>query len=74
MHLAKEIVDGHLKVGRNVVVHCMGGLGRAPTFAATCLIYAGLDPKEAIKIVQQARPESLTLQNQIKFLRELKFT
>jgi len=37
-----------LKKGKNVVVHCMGGLGRAPTFAASCLIYSGVKPKEAI--------------------------
>ena len=73
MHLAKEIVDGHLKVGKNVVVPCRGGLGRARTCSHACLIYAGLDHEEAIKLVQQARPESLTLQNQLKFLSSLKF-
>lgn len=67
--LAIEIVDDHLKKGRNVVVHCMGGLGRAPTFTATCLIYAGLTAEEAIKVVQKGRPDSLTLQNQRKFLK-----
>ena len=41
--LAKEIVDEHLRKGKNVMVHCMGGLGRAPTFVATCLIYTGVN-------------------------------
>ena len=59
--LAKEIVDEHLRKGKNLVVHCMGGLGRAPTFVATCLIYAGLTAEEAIKLVQKARKDSLTL-------------
>jgi ADP-ribosyl-[dinitrogen reductase] hydrolase len=39
--LAKEVVEEQLRKGKNVLVHCMGGLGRAPTFVATCLIYAG---------------------------------
>ena len=47
----------------------MGGLGRAPTFAATCLIYAGVEPDEAIKIVQKGRKGSLTSALQLGFLR-----
>lgn len=62
-----------MRKGKNLMVHCMGGLGRAPTFAATCLIYAGLSSEEAIKLVQKGRPDSLTLACQRNFLHELKF-
>ena len=71
--MAQEIVDEHLKKGKNLMVHCMGGLGRAPTFVATCLIYTGLTADEAIKLVQKARPNSLTLECQKQFLRDIKF-
>ena len=65
----KTVVEEHLKKGKNVVVHCMGGLGRAPTFAAACLIYHGLSADEAIKLVQASRPSSLTLECQRKYLK-----
>ena len=48
LKLATEIVENHLRKGKNVVVHCMGGLGRAPTFVATCLIISGIEPEKAI--------------------------
>jgi ADP-ribosyl-[dinitrogen reductase] hydrolase len=38
--LAKEIVDNHLRKDRSVVVHCKGGLGRAPTLVLACLLYS----------------------------------
>lgn len=37
----KEIVEEQLKKGKNVMVHCELGTGRALTFAAACLIYEG---------------------------------
>lgn len=42
-------MDEYLKKGKNVVVHCKGGLGRAGTFGASCLIYSGFKPADAIK-------------------------
>ena len=72
LKLANEIVSGYLRKGKNVVVHCMGGLGRAPTFAATCLIVAGVDPDLAIELVKKCRKGSLKLQSQQNFLRKLK--
>lgn len=47
--IVKKVVDEYLKKGKNVVVHCKGGLGRAGTFAASCLIYSGHKPADAIK-------------------------
>jgi protein-tyrosine phosphatase len=38
--LTKEIVDNHLRKSRSVVVHCKGGLGRAPTLVLACLLYS----------------------------------
>jgi len=69
----REVVENHLKLGRNVVVHCMGGLGRAPTFAASCLIYSGIPADDAIRLVKKARENTLTESKQLSFLRQLKF-
>jgi protein-tyrosine phosphatase len=41
MGLVREVVEGALKKDEQVVVHCKGGLGRAPTFACACLLYSG---------------------------------
>lgn len=65
MRLVKEVVDSSLSKDENVVVHCKGGLGRAPTFACACLIYSGKTFNEAVKIVRTARKHSLTLQGQL---------
>jgi protein-tyrosine phosphatase len=43
--LVNLIVDDHLKKGKNVIVHCLGGLGRAGTFSAACLIRDNLNAK-----------------------------
>lgn len=51
----------------------MGGLGRAPTFAASCLIYSGVKPIDAIEMVRKARKNSLTEGSQINFLKNLTF-
>lgn len=66
--LVKEVVEGSLKKGQKVVVHCKGGLGRAPTFACACLLYSGKPIDEAIKMVRTARRHSLTEHKQLDFL------
>jgi protein-tyrosine phosphatase len=51
-----KIVDEEIiKNGSIVLVHCMGGLGRAGIFAAACLIYRGFPVEEAIKLVREVR-------------------
>jgi protein-tyrosine phosphatase len=42
--------------GRNVLVHCKGGLGRAGMVAARLLVELGWDPEKAIHAVRTARP------------------
>ena len=44
-----------LKMGKRVVVHCSGGLGRSGLVAACCLIGVGVSPVEAIAAVRSAR-------------------
>jgi ADP-ribosyl-[dinitrogen reductase] hydrolase len=56
--VAPEILST-LASGKNVFLHCMGGLGRTGLVAACILIESGLDPEEAIKKVRKARPKTI---------------
>lgn len=50
---------GLLRTGRNIVIHCKGGLGRTGTIAARLLIEFGADPKMAVRSVRNARPGAI---------------
>ncbi len=45
----------HLRAGRNVVVHCRGGLGRSGTIAGRLLVEMGWGASEAIDAVRAQR-------------------
>jgi protein-tyrosine phosphatase len=55
--LARELIDGG-----TVAVHCAYALGRSPLIAAAMLVRLGVTPKEACRLVSEARgtlaPES----------------
>ena len=48
-----------LKHGKRIVIHCLGGLGRTGTVAAKLLVELGMDPKQAIIAVKNARPGAI---------------
>lgn len=48
-----------LKEGRNIVIHCKGGLGRTGTIAARLLIEFGMSSQVAIQSVRRARPGAI---------------
>lgn len=53
-----ELVDWvrrRLDAGEDVVIHCMGGLGRSGTVAACTLVDYGATPERAIEAVRDAR-------------------
>lgn len=56
----------HLSAGRNVLVHCRGGLGRAGTICACCMGHFGYEWKTAIKTVRQKRPGAIQTNKQEK--------
>eukprot|EP01104_Vermistella_antarctica_P015991 TRINITY_DN5357_c0_g1_i1.p1 TRINITY_DN5357_c0_g1~~TRINITY_DN5357_c0_g1_i1.p1 ORF type:complete len:217 (+),score=14.63 TRINITY_DN5357_c0_g1_i1:164-814(+) len=65
-HLIKEfltIVDDAVMNGyerdETIAVHCMGGLGRAPTLVAVALVEGGLLGFEAVDLVRSRRRGSL---------------
>ncbi|CAB9503955.1 DSPc [Seminavis robusta] len=55
--LAADFAGPILSSGRNLLVHCRGGMQRSPKVAAALIIrYAGLSAQEARRCVQHARP------------------
>jgi ADP-ribosyl-[dinitrogen reductase] hydrolase len=54
--LAGDALRTLLHNGRDVLVHCRGGLGRAGTIAARLLIELGMEPAIAISRVRAVRP------------------
>jgi ADP-ribosyl-[dinitrogen reductase] hydrolase len=58
-----------LKCGNNVVIHCLGGLGRTGTAAARLLVEFGETAESAIQKVRQARPGSIETRAQEDYVR-----
>ncbi|HEY4857451.1 MAG TPA: cyclin-dependent kinase inhibitor 3 family protein [Xanthobacteraceae bacterium] len=68
--IAGEEVRGLLRGGRDVLVHCRGGLGRAGTIAARLLVELGMEPAEAIARVRAVRPRAIETPEQERFVLE----
>jgi ADP-ribosyl-[dinitrogen reductase] hydrolase len=54
--------------GHHVVIHCLGGKGRAGTLAACCAVALGLSPEEAIRVVRGGNPETIETCEQERFV------
>ena len=67
-HLVAEILRG-LEGGDGVVIHCWGGLGRAGTIAACCLVARGAPPERALALVRAARDGAVQSDVQEQFVR-----
>jgi len=65
--LADGIV-ADLAAGKNVLVHCKGGLGRAGTVATLALVKLGVPWAQAMAAVREARPGAVENQTQEKFI------
>ena len=50
-----EKVDAMLSSGKNAVIHCRQGVGRAGMIAACLLVMRGQDPASALRTVHRAR-------------------
>lgn len=59
-----ESLRARLRAGFNVLLHCMGGLGRAGTIAARLLVELGWQPGDAIRAVRKVRPGALETDEQ----------
>ena len=59
----------HLRLGKKIAIHCLGGLGRTGTVAARLLIELGEPPETAINSVRRARPGSIENSAQENYVR-----
>jgi protein-tyrosine phosphatase len=66
-HLVAEILRA-LEGGDGVVIHCWGGLGRAGTIAACCLVARGTPPERALALVRAARDGAVQSDVQEQFV------
>lgn len=55
--------------GRNVTVHCRGGLGRTGLVAASVLVRHGADADDAMARVRAARPGAIETSGQERYVR-----
>ena len=63
-----ERLRDRLRAGFNVLVHCMGGLGRAGTIASRLLVELGWHPGDAIREVRKVRPGAIETDDQEDFV------
>ena len=70
LEIAGEEIRALLRGGRDVLVHCRGGLGRAGMIAARLLVELGMEPAEAIARVRAVRPGAIETPEQERFVRE----
>ena len=64
----KVLLKNDLIEGKNIVLHCMGGKGRAGTVAAILLIEFGANHKDAIEIVRTKRKGAIETKEQEDFI------
>ena len=63
-------IRNHLRSGRDVLVHCKGGLGRAGTIAAQLMVELGTQPEDAIRLVRESRsPYAIETRSQEAYVR-----
>lgn len=55
-----------LRAGFNVLVHCMGGLGRAGTIASRLLIELGWESRAAVAEIRRVRPGAIETDGQME--------
>ncbi len=71
--LVKEVVEEYLKKGKRVMIHCQSGNGRTGLFVASCFIYQGYLPEEAIRKTRNVRKYAIESNRQTSFVMNLKF-
>jgi protein-tyrosine phosphatase len=66
--MVKPCLCNLLREGQRVLIHCREGIGRAALTAARLLLDLGFSPEESISMVRRARPGSLLLHSQEKYI------
>jgi protein tyrosine phosphatase (PTP) superfamily phosphohydrolase (DUF442 family) len=67
---AVEFLERGLAEGAQILVHCVGGLGRSGMIAAALLVHRGASPEQAIETVRAARsPRAIETKVQAELVR-----
>lgn len=66
------VLRAHLRAGRRIVLHCLGGLGRTGTVAAVLLAETGQAPDEAVAAIRRARPGALETAAQVAYAKAVR--
>ena len=66
-YLVNELCS-KLMSGEKLLVHCKGGVGRAPTITVCILIHLGVNLDSSLKIVKERRKNCLKNKKQLQFL------
>lgn len=64
-------LQGLLRDGQRILIHCKEGIGRSGIVAARLMIESGIDHSSAIRAVRKARPGSLILNSHEEYCRSL---
>ena len=64
----KVLLKNELVEGKNIILHCRGGKGRAGTVAAILLVDFGHDKQEAIDLVRERRKGAIETEKQKDFV------
>jgi protein-tyrosine phosphatase/nicotinamidase-related amidase len=66
-----EIIDKRISSGRKTIIHCVAGLGRSGTVAASLLVKKGYSADESIRLVRESRgPRAIESKAQEMFVRD----
>lgn len=65
-----EFIQRILDEGGKVYIHCMGGVGRAPSMAAAYFLSTGMTLEDSIAKIKKARPFITILPEQMERLQE----
>lgn len=64
---AGPVLRAHLRAGRRIVLHCLGGLGRTGTVAGVLLAEMGQATGAAVSAIRRARPGALETAAQVAY-------
>jgi len=62
------LLTSRLEAGEQIAMHCWAGLGRAGTIASCLLVARGLEPRDAVRAVRQARSGAVQSIEQVRFI------